>query len=94
MAKKCLDNNLFIAIGGTVTFKNARDVKEVARRVPLDSLLLETDSPYLSPEPKRGKRNETGNVRLVAECIAALKNITVEEVAYWTTHNALKLFKI
>ncbi|HHX95453.1 MAG TPA: TatD family hydrolase [Clostridia bacterium] len=94
MAKKCLDNNLLIAVGGTVTFKNAKDVQEVARRIPLDSLLLETDSPYLSPEPRRGKRNEPGNVRFVAEFVAELKKVSVEEVAYWTTHNAFKLFKI
>ncbi|MGI6553937.1 MAG: TatD family hydrolase [Bacillota bacterium] len=94
MAKKCLDNNLLIAVGGTVTFKNAKDVQEVARRIPLDSLLLETDSPFLSPEPRRGKRNEPGNVRFVAEFVAELKKVSVEEVAYWTTHNAFKLFKI
>lgn len=94
MAKKCLDNNLLIAFGGAVTFKNSPDLKEVARRVPRDCLLLETDSPFLSPEPKRGKRNEPGNVRLVAECVAQLRDSSVEDIAYWTTHNALKLFKI
>lgn len=94
MAKKCMDNNLLIAIGGAVTFKKADELKEVARKIPRDRLLLETDSPFLSPEPRRGKRNEPGNVRLVAEYIAGLRGVTVEDLAYWTTLNALKLFGI
>jgi len=94
MAKKCMDHNMLIAIGGAVTFKNAPELKEVARKIPRDRLLLETDSPFLSPEPRRGKRNEPGNVRLVAECIAGLRGVPVEDLAYWTTLNALKLFGI
>ena len=94
MAKKCMDNNLLIAIGGAVTFKKADELKEVARKIPRDRLLLETDSPFLSPESRRGKRNEPGNVRLVAEYIAGLRGVSVEDLAYWTTLNALKLFGI
>lgn len=94
VAKKSMDNNLLVAIGGAVTFKNAPELKEIARKTPRDRLLLETDSPFLSPEPKRGKRNEPGNVRLVAECIADLRGIPVEDLAYWTTLNAMKLFGI
>ncbi len=94
MAKKCMDNNLFIAIGGMVTFKKVPDLKEVAGKIPPDRLLLETDSPFLSPEPRRGRRNEPGNVRFVAECIADLRNMPVEDLAYQTTLNAMKLFGI
>lgn len=94
MAKKCMDNNLFIAIGGAVTFKNSPELKEVAKKIPRDRLLLETDCPFLSPEPRRGKRNEPGNVRLVAEYLAGLRDTPVEDLAYWTTLNALRLFGI
>lgn len=94
LAKKCLDNNLLIAIGGAVTFKNSGDLPEVARKVPRDKLLLETDSPYLCPEPRRGRRNEPANLGIIAEFVAGLRDTPVEDLAYWTTHNALKLFKI
>lgn len=94
MAKKCLDHNLLIAVGGAVTFKNAESLREVARKVPRDRLLLETDSPFLSPEPRRGKRNEPGNVRVIAEFVAGLRGVPLEDLAYWTTYNALKLFDI
>ena len=94
LAKKCLDNNLLIAIGGAVTFKNNDELREAARKVPRDRLLLETDSPFLSPEPRRGKRNEPANVRIVAEYVAGLRDTPLEDLAYWTTHNAQKLLKI
>lgn len=94
MAKKCMDQSLFIAVGGAVTFKNAESLREVARKVPKDRLLLETDSPFLSPEPRRGKRNEPANVRVIAEFIAGLRDVPLEELAYWTTYNALRLFGI
>ena len=67
MAKECIDMNFYISLGGPVTFKNAKKPKEVAKQVPLDRLLIETDCPYLTPEPYRGKRNESGYVRYVAE---------------------------
>ncbi len=94
MAKILLDNNFYISIGGTVTFKNARKVKEVVEYFPIERILIETDSPYLTPEPYRGKRNDSSYVALVAEKIAQIKNIKFEEVAEITTENALRLFKI
>ena len=78
----------------TSTFKNAKKPKEVAAEVPLDHLLIETDCPYLAPHPYRGKRNEPAYVKLVAEQIAELKQISVEEVSRATTTNAKKLFGI
>lgn len=86
--------NFVISLGGPVTFKNAKQPKEVAMHVPLDKLLVETDAPYLTPHPYRGKRNEPMHVRLVAEEIAKLRDISLEEVARQTTANAEGLFKI
>lgn len=90
----CLDMNFYISLGGPVTFKNAPLPKEVAEAVPLDRLLVETDSPYLAPHPNRGKRNEPAYVKLVAEKIAELRGISVEEVSEKTTENALRFFGI
>ncbi len=94
MAEKFLKLNMKFGIGGVVTFKNSEKLKEVVRKMPLESLLLETDSPYLTPEPFRGTKNEPANVKYVAEKIAELKQITVEEVKKQTTENACKLFHI
>ncbi|GAA3411789.1 TatD family hydrolase [Paenibacillus hodogayensis] len=91
-AKLCLDMNFYISFGGPITFKNARQPKEVLTQVPLDRLLIETDAPYLTPHPHRGKRNETGYVRLVAEAAAELKGVTLEEIAAITSDNATRLF--
>ena len=93
-AKICLDMNFYISLGGPVTFKNAKKPKEVATEVPLDRLLIETDCPYLAPHPYRGKRNEPAYVKLVAEQIAEIKQISIEEVSQVTTANAKKLFGI
>lgn len=93
-AKRCLDMNFYISFGGPVTFKNAKLPKEVAAKVPLDRLLIETDCPFLSPHPYRGKRNEPARVALVAETIAELKNISYEELAALTTNNAKRLFHL
>ncbi len=93
-AKECIDMNFMISLGGPVTFKNAKTPKEVATEISLDYLLIETDAPYLAPHPYRGKRNEPAWVTLVAEEIARLKGISVEEVAKRTTVNALKTFNI
>ncbi|WP_340279209.1 TatD family hydrolase [Staphylococcus coagulans] len=84
--------NFYISLGGPVTFKNAKQPKEVAKHVSLDRLLVETDAPYLSPHPYRGKRNEPARVTLVAEQIADLRGISYEEVAAQTTQNAERLF--
>ncbi|WP_252505016.1 TatD family hydrolase [Sporosarcina sp. Marseille-Q4943] len=93
-AKECIDMNFLISLGGPVTFKNAKMPKQVATDIPLDHLLIETDAPYLAPHPHRGKRNEPALVTLVAEEIASLKDIPVEEVAKRTTENALRIFRI
>ncbi|WP_427137888.1 TatD family hydrolase [Psychrobacillus psychrodurans] len=93
-AKQCIEMNFMISLGGPVTFKNAKKPKEVATKIPLENLLIETDAPYLTPQPYRGKRNEPALVTLVAEEIARLKGISIEEVAEVTTKNAELFFGI
>ena len=93
-AMECVKEGFYIALGGVVTFKNAKKVKEVAKIIPLDRLLLETDAPYMAPVPYRGKENEPAYVKYVAQEIANLRNISYEEVAETTTNNAKKLLKI
>lgn len=93
-AKVCLDMNFYISLGGPVTFKNAKKPKEVAKEIPIEKLLIETDCPYLTPHPYRGKRNEPAYVKLVAEEIATLRGISVEELSEITTNNAKRLFGI
>jgi TatD DNase family protein len=94
IAQECVDMNFYISLGGPVTFKNAKKPKEVADIIPLEKLLIETDCPYLTPHPHRGKRNEPSYVKLVAEQIAEIKGLSTEEVAQATTENAKKLFGI
>ncbi|ASB86630.1 TatD family hydrolase [Bacillus sonorensis] len=94
VAKECINMNFYLSFGGPVTFKNAKKPKEVVKQIPNDRLLIETDCPYLTPHPFRGKRNEPGYVKLVAEQIAELKGMTYEEVAAITSENAKKLFGI
>ncbi len=89
-----LDMNLYISLGGPVTFKNATMPKEVAVQVPIDRLLVETDAPFLAPHPNRGKRNEPAYVRLVAEQIAHLREMRFDELSKATTENAFRLFKL
>lgn len=91
-AVECLKQGWYIAIGGVVTFKNAVKMKEAAKIVPLDRLLLETDAPYLTPVPYRGKENQPAYVRFVAEEIAKLRNTSYEEIAAATSANAEKVF--
>ena len=83
-----------LSFSGPVTFNKAADLHEVARRAPLDRILTETDSPYLAPHPLRGKRNEPANVRLVAERLAALREIAVEDLARAVWENAKTIFKL
>ncbi|ERN53515.1 TatD family hydrolase [Alkalihalophilus marmarensis] len=94
IAERCLKMNFYISLGGPVTFKNAKRPKEVAKHIPMDRLLIETDCPYLAPHPYRGKRNEPAYVKLVAEEIAGLKEVNVDEVANTTRENAKRLFGI
>lgn len=94
MMKECVKYGWYIAIGGVVTFKNAKKMKEVAVEVPLERLMLETDSPYLTPVPYRGKTNEPAYVKFVAEEIARLRNDSVENIMKITSSNAEKVFRI
>ena len=93
-AKECTEMNFYLSFGGPVTFKNAKNVKEVAAAIPVERLLIETDCPYLTPHPFRGKRNEPGHVKLVAEELAILKGLSYEELANITMENAKKVFGI
>ncbi|HLU02860.1 MAG TPA: TatD family hydrolase [Advenella sp.] len=93
VAQQAIEQNFYISLSGIVTFKNAVQLQEVARLVPLDRLLIETDSPYLAPVPYRGKRNDPSKVIHVAEKIAELREISVSEVAEATTNNFFNLFK-
>jgi len=94
MARECVDLGLYLSIPGTVTFPSNEQLREVVRGVPTDNLLLETDCPYLAPTPHRGKRNEPAHLRIVAEKVAELKGLSLEDVARITTHNAESLFGI
>ena len=93
-AKECIREGWYLALGGVVTFKNAVKMKEVAREIPLDKLLVETDCPYLTPVPYRGKENQPAYVKYVAEEIAKIKEISFDEVAHQTTQNAKEVFGI
>ncbi|HBO38473.1 MAG TPA: metal-dependent hydrolase [Pasteurellaceae bacterium] len=93
-AKQGLDLGFYISFSGIVTFKNAEDIRDVARQIPLDRLLVETDSPYLAPVPYRGKQNQPAYVREVCEYMAALKGVSMEEFARITSQNFERLFKI
>ena len=93
-ARDYLNWNYYFGIGGVVTFQNAKKLKEAVSYIPLTNILLETDSPYLAPIPYRGKRNSPLNLKLIAEAIAKIKEITVEEVIKVTTENTKKLYRI
>lgn len=90
----CLEMNFYISLAGPVTFKNAKELKEVAKHIPLNRLLIETDAPYLAPHPHRGKRNEPAYVTKVAKEIASLRGMDYEEVCRITTRNALDVYRI
>lgn len=94
MAREYLNMGFHIGVGGVVTFKNGRKLKEVVEYAPLDRIVLETDCPYLAPEPFRGHRNHSGYMELVAERIAELKGVTSEEVIRVTRENALRVYDI
>ena len=93
-ADEIIAMNFYVSLGGPVTFKNAQLPKDIAVHVPLDRLLVETDAPYLTPHPYRGKRNEPAHVKLVAEKIAELRNISYEALCQATTENAERLFNL
>lgn len=93
VARAAMDMNFYISFSGIVTFKNAHSIRDVAAYVPLDRMLIETDSPYLAPVPYRGKTNQPGFVKYVAEEIARVKVVSAEEVGEATTRNFFRLFK-
>jgi TatD DNase family protein len=93
-AKSFLELGLDISFSGVLTYPNAKPLQEAARRLPLERLLIETDAPYLSPQPRRGKRNESGYVRFTAETLAELQKLSLETVAERTWSNTCRLFKI
>lgn len=94
VAKELVKMNVKLGIGGVVTFKNGIKLKEVVENISLDNLLLETDSPYMSPEPLRGKKNKPYNCYIIAEKIAEIKNISLEDVLNVTTSNAINQFDL
>ena len=94
LAREYIKMGFYIGVGGVCTFKNGRKLKEVVTDIPLTSILLETDSPYLSPEPFRGKRNDSGKLKYVVAQIAALKNIDIEIVENVTFENAKRMYRL
>lgn len=94
LAKRALDIGFMISFSGIVTFKKAEELRNVARQVPLDRLLIETDCPYLTPVPHRGKRNEPSFVVEVARCLAGLHGLEIEELAHITTENFMRFFSL
>ena len=94
LVKEGLKLGFYISFAGPITFKNSKNAEEIVNIVPLEKILIETDSPYLAPEPKRGTRNDSRNVKLVAQKIAEFKQIELEEVAKATYENAMRIFNI
>ena len=94
LARECVKMGMLLGIGGVVTFKNAKDLKTVVKEIPLESIVLETDAPYLAPHPFRGEENSPKYLNFIAKEIANLKDTSVEEVEDVTTQNALKFFNL
>lgn len=94
MAKKYVDLGYYIGIGGVITFKNSKKLVEVVEQIPLDRILIETDSPYLAPTPHRGKRNDSSYLPMIIDKIAEIKGISSKEVEYATWDSGIKLFRL
>jgi TatD DNase family protein len=94
MAKVCIDMGFYISIPGSITFKNAGRLRDIVKKLPLECLLVETDAPFLTPEPFRGKRNEPSYVRYTAQKVAEIKNVSFEKVAEVTTTNAVRIYRL
>ena len=94
LVKQALNLGFYISFAGPITFKNSKNAQEIVQMVPLNRILIETDSPYLAPEPVRGSRNNSKNVKFIAQKIAQIKGLAVEKVALETYNNATKIFKI
>jgi TatD DNase family protein len=94
MAERFMDMGFYIGIGGVVTFKNSKKLQEVAKAMPLERLVLETDCPYLAPDPHRGERNDSSYISYVADKIAELRGISTQELIDITTANAKRMYRI
>ena len=94
MAKDCIEMGFYISVPGTITYKNADGFQEIVKRLPLESLLIETDAPFLAPVPFRGKRNEPSFVRYTAQKVAEIKKVSFEKFAEITTENALRIYRL
>jgi TatD DNase family protein len=94
MAQECIQIGFYISVPGTITFKNAGGFQEIIKRIPLESLLIETDCPFLAPVPFRGRRNEPSYVRYTAQKVAEIKKVSLEKVAEVTTENALRVYRL
>ena len=94
MAAECVEMGMYISFAGMVTFRKNEQMRDVAKSIPLEKLLVETDAPYLAPHPNRGKRNEPAWVRLTAQCLADVHQISLEDLATATTANAQRLFTL
>lgn len=94
LVKAGIDAGFYISFAGPITFKSSKNAEEIINMVPNDKILIETDSPYLSPEPNRGKRNDSRNVKYIAEKIAEVKEVSLEEIAEITYKNAKAIYKI
>ena len=94
MIRQALELGFYISFAGPITFKNAKNADDCVKMVPMNKILIETDSPYLSPEPYRGKINDSRNVKYVAQKIADIKGLSLEEVAKITYENTMKIFEI
>ncbi len=94
LVKQALNLGFYISFAGPITFKNSKNAEEIVKMVPIEKILIETDSPYLAPEPKRGTRNDCRNVKYIAQKIAEYKNMELEKVAKATYENACKIFNI
>lgn len=94
LIKEALKLGFYISFAGPITFKSSKNAEEIVNMVPIDRLLIETDSPYLSPEPNRGKRNDSSNVKYIAKKIAEFRNVTINDIAKASYENANRLFNI
>lgn len=94
MAEAYIKMGFYIGVGGVITFKNAKKLKEVVSAIPIERILLETDCPYLSPEPKRGSRNSSQNLPYIAQKIAEIKGMSYDEVVSMTEKNARQMYRI
>jgi len=94
MAKACMGMGFYISIPGNITFKNAEGLREIVKNIPLESLLVETDAPFLTPDPFRGKRNEPSYVRYTTDKVAEIKKVPFEKVAEVTSENALRVYRL